>query len=142
MKTDSLGVPRFTNKDLLDLINLATSIDGKKWHRYGKAIPFKIGHSQAFSKPSVIKDENNIYHMWFSYKGSSKTKYKIGYAKSLNGFKWQLDFDKVGISTSKRGWDSEMICYPYVFKFEGKIYMLYNGNGYGKTGFGLALLKN
>ena len=42
---------------------------------------------------------------------------------------------------SKTGWDSEMICYPYVFDRKGERYMLYNGNGYGKTGFGLAVLE-
>ena len=47
----------------------------------------------------------------------------------------------VGIDVSKNGWDSEMICYPYVFDHKGKRYMLYNGNGYGKTGFGLAVLE-
>lgn len=31
-----------------------------------------------------------------------------------------------------------MICYSYIFNHKGSRYMLYNGNGYGKTGFGLA----
>jgi len=35
-----------------------------------------------------------------------------------------------------------MICYPYVFKHKGRFYMLYCGNGYGKTGFGLAVLED
>ena len=43
---------------------------------------------------------------------------------------------------SETGWDSEMICYPYVFKHKGRFYMLYCGNGYGKTGFGLAVLED
>ena len=47
---------------------------------------------------------------------------------------------KAGIDVSASGWDSEMIAYPYVFAHEGDYYMLYNGNGYGKTGIGLAVL--
>jgi hypothetical protein len=35
-----------------------------------------------------------------------------------------------------------MICYPFVFEHKGKIYMLYNGNDYGKEGFGLAVLED
>jgi hypothetical protein len=35
-----------------------------------------------------------------------------------------------------------MIEYPFVFSHEGTTYMLYNGNGYGKSGFGYAILKN
>ena len=34
-----------------------------------------------------------------------------------------------------------MIEYPFVFDHDGSRYMLYNGNGYGKTGFGLAVLE-
>jgi len=41
---------------------------------------------------------------------------------------------------SEAGWDSEMICYPHVFEHNGEKHMLYNGNGYGKSGIGLAVL--
>jgi len=34
-----------------------------------------------------------------------------------------------------------MICYAYVFKHNGYLYMLYNGNGYGASGLGLARLN-
>ena len=34
-----------------------------------------------------------------------------------------------------------MICYPNVFDYNGNRYMLYNGNAYGKSGFGLAILE-
>ena len=46
-----------------------------------------------------------------------------------------------GIDVSSSGWDDEMVCYPYVFNHNGKRYMLYNGNGHGRTGFGLAVLE-
>ena len=46
-----------------------------------------------------------------------------------------------GISVSASGWDSEALEYPHVFDHAGARYLLYNGNGYGKTGFGLALLE-
>ena len=32
-----------------------------------------------------------------------------------------------------------MISYPYVFKKDNALIMLYNGNGFGKTGFGYAV---
>ncbi len=34
-----------------------------------------------------------------------------------------------------------MIEYPFVFDHKCNRYMLYNGNSYGKTGFGLAVLE-
>jgi hypothetical protein len=38
-------------------------------------------------------------------------------------------------------WENSMVEYPHVFKFDNHIYMLYNGNGFGETGFGYAILK-
>ena len=35
-----------------------------------------------------------------------------------------------------------MQAYPHVFKHKKNLYMLYNGNGYGKTGIALAKLEN
>jgi hypothetical protein len=34
-----------------------------------------------------------------------------------------------------------MVCYPCVFDAAGGRYMLYNGDGHGRTGFGLAVLE-
>jgi hypothetical protein len=34
-----------------------------------------------------------------------------------------------------------MIEYPFVFDHGGARYMLYNGNGYGRSGVGLAVLE-
>ena len=33
-----------------------------------------------------------------------------------------------------------MLCYPHVFEVKDKIFLLYNGNEFGKFGFGLAEL--
>jgi hypothetical protein len=35
-----------------------------------------------------------------------------------------------------------MVCYPFVFDHGGRRYMFYNGNGYGKSGFGVAVLQD
>ena len=48
--------------------------------------------------------------------------------------------DQSGITISEKGFDDIMICYPNVFKFKNEYYMLYNGNRYGMTGFGIAKL--
>ena len=75
--------------------------------------------------------------MWYSYRGQS---YRLGYAESANGLNWQRKDGQVGIDVSDAGWDSEMIEYAHVFAHKGEQYMLYNGDGYGKTGVGLAIL--
>jgi hypothetical protein len=120
-------------------IRYAESVDGINWIRDGiVCINFESKEEYAISRPSVIKDFD-IYKMWYSYRGKT---YRIGYAESNDGINWIRLDDQVGIDVSISGWDSEMIEYPHVFKHKNKAYMLYNGNGYGKTGFGLAVLDN
>jgi hypothetical protein len=76
--------------------------------------------------------------MWFSKRGTS---YRIGYAESTDGLDWRRMDSEVGIDVSPSGWDSEMVEYPCVFDAAGRRWMLYNGNGYGRTGIGLAELR-
>lgn len=127
------------NREMLHVINYASSADGHNWIRKGLAVPYKVGIAQAFSRPTVARDAFGRYEMWFSYRGGNGDKYRIGYAVSEDGVTWELRLGEAGIDVSSDGWDSEMIEYPFVFDHEGKRYMLYNGNGYGKTGFGLAV---
>jgi len=42
---------------------------------------------------------------------------------------------------SESGFDSEMVCYPFVFVREDKRYLLYNGNAFGREGIGLAVYE-
>jgi hypothetical protein len=46
---------------------------------------------------------------------------------------------EVNLKLSDSGWDSEAIAYPYVIRIKNKYIMFYNGNGFGKTGFGYAI---
>ncbi|PRC93564.1 hypothetical protein [Solimicrobium silvestre] len=126
------------NKEMLHVINYASSSDGNHWEREGLAVPYELGTAQAFSRPTVAYYAQG-YEMWFSYRSGSDMKYRIGYANSKNSKEWKLRLEEAGINVSAAGWDSEMIEYPFVFKHKGIRYMLYNGNSYGKTGFGLAI---
>lgn len=119
-------------------IKYAESSDGISWKRDGVvAIDHTDESEYAISRPSVIQD-GDCLKMWFSHRGSS---YRIGYAESFDGIHWTRLDKFCQIDVSKSGWDSEMIEYPFVFDHNGRRYMLYNGNGYGATGFGLALLE-
>jgi hypothetical protein len=128
------------NGEMIHVINYATSKDGKNWSKHGLAIPYESGVAQAFSRPSVIIDENG-YHMWYSYRSGTGEKYRIGYAYSSDGINWERKHNEIGIDVSENSWDSEMICYPFVFNHKEETYMLYNGNQYGKEGFGIAKKK-
>jgi len=130
------------NGEMLHVINYASSTDGYNWNRKGLSVPYKTGIAQAFSRPTVIGNMKSGYDMWFSYRNGTGEKYRIGYAFSKDGKEWNLLLDESGIGVSNSGWDSEMIEYPFVFDHKGLRYMLYNGNGYGETGFGLAILEH
>jgi len=79
--------------------------------------------------------------MWFAYKGDIKQGigYRLGYAESIDGIKWERMDRCVGITVSEDGWDSDMIEYAAVVPYKNKYYMFYNGNNYGEFGIGLAI---
>ena len=128
------------NGEMIHVINYATSIDGENWEKQGLAIPYELGVAQAFSRPTVIINDLG-FHMWYSYRSGLGDKYRIGYSFSLDGLNWIRKHNETGIDVSEIGWDNEMICYPYVIEHKGHMYMFYNGNDYGKEGFGLAKWK-
>jgi hypothetical protein len=118
------------------LIKYAHSWDGIHWERPGIiCLDFQSEGEYALSRPCVLKDGDR-YKMWYSYRGKS---YRIGYAESADGLHWERKDEEAGIDVSETGWDSEMVEYPFVFDFQGRRYLLYNGNDYGRTGIGLAV---
>ncbi|MEO5891114.1 MAG: hypothetical protein ABIQ31_12715 [Ferruginibacter sp.] len=125
-------------QDTRHVIKYATSADGINWNRLNHICIDTNGKAEfALVKPFVLK-EDGMYKMWYCYRDES---YHMGYAESADGLNWERQDDKVGIEISESGWDSGMVCYPYIFDYKGRRYMLYNGNEYGKTGFGLAVLE-
>jgi hypothetical protein len=116
-------------------IKYAESRDGLNWNRQGVVcIDYQSADEYAFGRPCVVRD-GATYRMWYSYRGPA---YRIGYAESADGIMWtRLDSTNV-VGVSESGWDSEMTAYPCVFRRGGRLHMLYNGNGYGRTGIGLA----
>lgn len=126
------------NGEMLHVIQGAHSSDGEHWQREGLAVPYETGIAQAFSRPTVVASGDGGYDMWFSYRGAPGRSYRIGRARSDDGLRWRLCLDEAGIEVSAAGWDSEMLAYPFVWEHDGRRLMLYNGNGYGHSGFGLA----
>lgn len=127
---DPAPVPGFAIKH-------AVSRDGVSWNRLDEVSIGDPGDRPYVSNPSVVID-GDLFKMWYSYKTGGR--YRIGYAESADGGTWTRKDDRAGIATSANGWDSEDIEYPFVFTHGRDHYMLYNGNQYGKTGFGLARL--
>ena len=118
-------------------IKYAESRDGIRWTRLGRVcLDFVSPEEHAFGRPSVVRDPDGVYRMWYAVRGD---RYRIGFAESADGLTWTRMDESAGIDVSPAGWDSEMIEYPAVFDAERRRYMLYNGNGYGRSGMGLAV---
>lgn len=119
-------------------IRYAESSDGVEWRGDGHVcIDYASPDEYAIARPSVVRD-GGVYRMWYTYRGAA---YRLGYAESPDGLAWTRMDDRVGIDVSPEGWDSEMLAYAHVFDHGGRRWMLYNGNGYGRSGIGLAVLE-
>jgi hypothetical protein len=118
-------------------IRHATSADGVTWSADPEpCVTPEPGREYAVGRPCVLH-EGGAYRMWYAIR-SFEEPYRIGYAQSADGVQWSRRDSEAGIERSAAGWDSEMICYPYVLRVGGRLLMFYNGNQHGVTGFGYA----
>jgi len=138
------GQPERTYK-----IGHAVSNDAINWIRPEEGeqiIENCLGDDESQALPTVVKIGQR-YHMYFCYRQSfdfrknSSRGYRLGYAYSDDICRWVRNDAGVGIDVTPGDWDSDMMCYPHVFEMDGRVYMLYNGNEFGRHGFGLAVLE-
>ena len=117
-------------------IKYAESRNGCDWVRRGTVCLDYGAGEFAFGRPCVMHDTHSgRYRMWYSVRGDA---YRLGYAESADGLVWERADQRARLPASGEGWDSEMVTYPVVFRHRGILHMLYNGNGYGRSGIGLA----
>jgi predicted GH43/DUF377 family glycosyl hydrolase len=128
-------------------IGHALSRDLKRWWKPTegtRVVSDRLGEHEAQALPTVVI-RDGIFHMVFCYRATfdfrlnSENAYRLGYAVSADGCQWSRQDDLLGLERSPSGWDSEMMCYPHLFELDGRLHLLYNGNEFGKTGFGLAV---
>lgn len=96
------------------------------------------GSEYRIGRPRVYR-MNDGYAMYYT-KGDLEGRYVVGYAESSDGLVWQRRDELAGIGPSPSGWDSQMLCYPSLIEAGGSTLMVYNGNGMGRDGFGIAEL--
>lgn len=128
-------------------IAYARSLNGGDWVKQEgvQIITDILGDDECQALPTVIKI-GETYHMYFCYRQATDFRtnpdrgYRLGYAFSSNLINWKRADELKGIDVSSDGWDSEMMCYPHIFQVDNQVYLLYNGNQFGKHGFGLAKL--
>lgn len=133
--------------EIIYKLKIASSENGVDWVKLNRnLVPDVLGEDEAQACPDIFFADG-LYHMYFcfreglDFRSDVAKSYRIGYAYSTNLIDWKRDDSIVNIPASLSGWDSEMIAYPNVFEMNGSVYMLYAGNGNGKTGFGIAKLE-
>lgn len=125
-----------TRAQAIHAIRYARSLDGYRWDPQPTvAVAPCPPEELAVCRPSVVKDPTG-FRMWFAHRGSE---YRLGYAESADGVNWSRRDAAAGLDVSASGWDAEAVTYPSVFDLQGQRYLLYNGNGYGRSGFGVAV---
>lgn len=128
-------------------IGYATSKDGVTWIKNEgvQIIPDIMGEDESQALPTVIKASDH-FHMFFCYRESvdfrngGPQSYQLGHAWSKDLRHWERTSQNLFWDQEVSSWDSEMQCYPNVFFSNNKFFLLYNGNSFGKYGFGLAEL--
>ena len=127
-------------------VKYAESNDGIDWTVLGHScVEPKPGY--AIGRPCVFRRGNGFAMLYSDrsitdYRSDRNCSYRLGYAESTDGLHWERMDHRVGIEKSTEGWDSEMIEYCWLQQHRDATYLLYNGNGFGLTGFGLARLSS
>lgn len=125
-------------------IKLAHSDDGIAWRQTNHTCIGKLDPLEANTRPSVLRTANG-YEMWFCYRSSKNYRdgegsYRIGYATSADGRDWRREPDPKGLQPTGQGWNAQTMSYPSVVAADGREIMFHNGDGFGKTGVGVAVL--
>ncbi|HEX6961247.1 MAG TPA: hypothetical protein VF175_05225 [Lacipirellula sp.] len=128
------------------LIRYAESNDRLEWRRPRTIAIDYLRPDEAIARPWVLKGPGG-YEMWYcfrsnrGYRADVKQSYRLGYATSADGLAWTRQDDVPQLTGPSDGWDADMLAYPAVVEAAGRRYLFYNGNGFGRTGFGLAELS-
>lgn len=122
--------------DMSHAVRRARSIDGLDWQRDTEICLPPQGDEIATVRPTVLRAADGAFDMYFAARGLT-IPYRIGRARSADGVSWH----RVGakISAAATGWEGGALTYPAVFEQAGRRWMLFNGQGYGATGFGIAV---
>jgi hypothetical protein len=119
-------------------VKYAESDDGVRWRRDGHVCIGLRGRETNIARPCVVGDAG-AYEMWYTHDEGAG--YRIGFARSVDGVEWVRADREAGIELSSSGWDSAAQAYPWVLSKDGTQWLLYNGNDYGREGFGAAVLE-
>ena len=144
--TKWLEDPDSFRKERIYKIAHATSSDGINWTKDKEGVQIiedRLGQYEAQAMPSVIKIDEAYFLFYcyrdvFDFRTNSSNGYRLGCVKSENLKDW--DYEELSIlrPANTVNWDTDMMCYPHVFSWKSRNFIAYNGNDFGREGFGVA----
>jgi hypothetical protein len=121
-------------------IRYIESADGMHFASEGKVCITTEGSEYRIGRPRVYHTDFG-YEMFYT-KGTVEGSYLPGYARSSDGISWRRMDHELGLGVSSAGWDSKALCYISLVSWRDRTYGFYNGNDFGREGFGYALLES
>jgi predicted GH43/DUF377 family glycosyl hydrolase len=116
------------------------SDDGATWPKHGQVVlEISDPDEHGFGRPFVVKEEG-YYRMFYSIRKKSLRQYRMGYAESPDGIRWVRKDGEMELNASEATWESDSVEFGAYIEHERGSWLLYNGNDFGQTGFGLAEL--
>ncbi len=98
---------------------------------------------QAFPHLSVSEDKMRMFFCFrseFDFRATHQNAYKLAMATSLDGKNWSRDTITLDLDLGEGS--QEMQCYPSFIHNDGRGLLLFNGDGFGRTGIFAAHEKN
>jgi predicted GH43/DUF377 family glycosyl hydrolase len=118
-------------------IRYLESRDGINWPGPSQEVLALEGDDEfGFGRPRILFDRG-VYTMFYSIRTKS-VGYRMGLAKSTDGLHWNRVDNKAGIVPGPEEWDNQTVEYGMLVEQGDELLMFYNGNQYGRTGFGAA----
>ena len=135
------------SKERVYKIRHAYSKDLREWSRdFVNIISDTIDQDECQALPSVMKTESGwlmafCFRHAIGFRNDAKKGYRIGWAESQDLVHWRRIDEEHTILKHSSNWDGDMQAYPNLFKNKLGTFLLYNGNSFGRDGFGLAKLR-
>lgn len=124
-------------------VRYVESDDGLMWPKSGLLqIAITKSDEHGFGRPCVIPNPKGGYRMFYSIRRKSFGEYRLGYAESQDGIRWARLDEKLNLDVSPSGFDSDAIMYAAPIEINGRLYVFYNGNNFGKDGIAVAILEH
>lgn len=124
-----------SEKTMAHVITSAYSKDGIRWAPSGETVIGLKRGEFALARPWLIPANSPL--MMFTIYGKHR---RIGLARQERNGRWRRINDDF-IPRSREPWASDDVCYASHLRTGGRDLIFYCGNGYGRTGFGVAEVK-